>query len=338
MFSTFKTATAVRSVHISSKRLKAQIIDGARIAQDIRQELKVEVDEWVAQGNRRPHLTALLVGEDPASATYVKNKMQAAREIGIESRTLKVPPNITHNELVDHIQFLNGDSHVDGILVQLPLPKHITERAICNAIAPHKDVDGFNIVNVGRFCLDMNTLIPCTPLGVQELIKRTGVETFGKHAVVCGRSKNVGMPIAMLLHADGMGETSAMDATTTICHRYTPPDQLALLTRSADIIVTAAGVPNLIRADMVKPGACIIDVGITRIRDKKTGKSKLVGDVDFNAVSEVAGYITPVPGGVGPMTVAMLMRNTLIAAKKSVVYNILEPGAVVHKEASQLRP
>lgn len=246
VISTFKNATGARAVHMSSKRLKAQIIDGAKIAQDIRQELKVEVDEWVARGNRRPHLIALLVGEDPASATYVKNKMQAAREIG--------------------------------------------------------------------------------------------VETFGKHAVVCGRSKNVGMPIAMLLHADGMGETSAMDTTTTICHRYTPPDQLALLTRSADIIVTAAGVPNLIRADMVKPGACIIDVGITRIHDKKTGKSKLVGDVDFDAVREVAGYITPVPGGVGPMTVAMLMKNTLIAAKKSIVYNILEPGAVVHKEASQLRP
>ncbi|KDR21308.1 bifunctional methylenetetrahydrofolate dehydrogenase/cyclohydrolase, mitochondrial [Zootermopsis nevadensis] len=338
VISTFKNATCVRGVHISSERLKAQIIDGVKIAKDIRRELKVEVDEWIARGNKRPHLTALLVGEDPASATYVKNKMQAAREIGIESRTLKVPPSVTQNELLDHIQFLNGDSHVDGILVQLPLPKHITERAICNAIAPHKDVDGFNIVNVGRFCLDMNTLIPCTPLGVQELIKRTGVKTFGKHAVVCGRSKNVGMPIAMLLHADGLGETSAMDATTTICHRYTPPDQLALLTRSADIIVTAAGVPNLIRADMVKPGACIIDVGITRIHNKKTGKSKLVGDVDFEAVSEVAGYITPVPGGVGPMTVAMLMRNTLIAAKKSVVYNILEPGAVVHKEASQLRP
>lgn len=338
VISTFKNATGARAVHMSSKRLKAQIIDGAKIAQDIRQELKVEVDEWVARGNRRPHLIALLVGEDPASATYVKNKMQAAREIGIESRTLKMPPNITHSELLDHIQFLNGDSHIDGILVQLPLPKHITERAVCNAIAPHKDVDGFNIVNVGRFCLDMKTLIPCTPLGVQELIRRTGVETFGKHAVVCGRSKNVGMPIAMLLHADGMGETSAMDTTTTICHRYTPPDQLALLTRSADIIVTAAGVPNLIRADMVKPGACIIDVGITRIHDKKTEKSKLVGDVDFDAVREVAGYITPVPGGVGPMTVAMLMKNTLIAAKKSIVYNILEPGAVVHKEASQLRP
>ncbi|KAG8331964.1 hypothetical protein J6590_031209 [Homalodisca vitripennis] len=324
-----------------------------------------ETDEWVAQGNRRPQLTAILVGEDPASTTYVKNKMKAAKQVGqilsnrslklrsamchveeslwckidgIKTRTIHCLTTISEKDLLQHIHLLNNDPEVDGILVQLPIPDHITERAICNAVAPSKDVDGFNIVNVGRFCLDMKTLVPCTPLGVQELIKRSGISTFGKNAVVCGRSKNVGMPIAMLLHADGAGETAAMDATTTICHRHTPPEQLAIFTRTADIIVSAAGVPNLIRADMVKPGACVIDVGITRTIDKTTGTSQLVGDVDFEGVSEVAGHITPVPGGVGPMTVAMLMRNTLLAAKHAVIYNILDPRAVIHKEASQLRP
>lgn len=178
-----------------------------------------------------------------------------------------------------------------------------------------KDVDGFNERNVGRLCLDMNTLIPCTPLGVVELLKRTGIETFGRNAVVVGRSKNVGLPIAVLLHADGRNETSALDATVTMCHRFTPPEQLSSFCQMADIIVSATGVPNLIRADMIKPGACIIDVGLTRVVDPVTGKSRLVGDVDYEAVRRIAGHITPVPGGVGPMTVAMLMRNTFKACK-----------------------
>ncbi|XP_054265821.1 bifunctional methylenetetrahydrofolate dehydrogenase/cyclohydrolase, mitochondrial-like isoform X1 [Macrosteles quadrilineatus] len=327
-----------KQFHSSGVRFKAKLIDGRQIANTILAELRQETEEWVAAGNRRPQLTALLVGEDPASTTYVKNKMKAAKQVGIQTKTIHCLMSISEKDLLQHIHLLNNDPEVDGILVQLPIPDHITERAICNAVAPSKDVDGFNIVNVGRFCLDMRTLVPCTPLGVQELIKRSGISTFGKNAVVCGRSKNVGMPIAMLLHADGAGETNAMDATTTICHRYTPPEQLAVFTKTADIIVSAAGVPNLIQADMVKEGACVIDVGITRIIDKATGKNRLVGDVDFEGVSEVAGHITPVPGGVGPMTVAMLMRNTLLAAKHAVIYNILDPGAVIHKEASQLRP
>lgn len=324
--------------HASSVRCKAKLIDGKQIAQDIISELRQETQQWMAQGHRAPQLTAILVGEDPASTTYVKNKMKAAKEVGIKTKTIHCLKTISEKDLLQHIHTLNDDPEVDGILVQLPLPDHITERAICNAVAPSKDVDGFHIVNVGRFCLDMKTLIPCTPLGVQELIKRTGVTTFGKNAVICGRSKNVGMPIAMLLHADGAGETQAMDATTTICHRYTPPEQLAVFTKTADIIVSAAGVPNLIRPEMVKEGACVIDVGITRILDKDTGKSVLVGDVDFEGVSQVAGHITPVPGGVGPMTVAMLMKNTLLAAKHSVIYNMLDPNAVHYKKASQLRP
>lgn len=235
--------------------------------------------------------------------------------MGIDSDTKRLPSNTTEGELLALIEELNSDERVDGILVQLPLPKEINERKICNAISCDKDVDGFNEKNVGRLCLDMNTLIPCTPLGVQLLLQRTGIETYGKNAVVVGRSKNVGMPISMLLHADGTNETSAMDATVTICHRYTPPDQLKHFCLSADIIVTATGVPGLIRGDMVKPGACVIDVGLTRVQDPVTGKNKLVGDVVFEEVKEVAGFITPVPGGVGPMTVAMLMKNTIIAAK-----------------------
>ncbi|XP_050425473.1 bifunctional methylenetetrahydrofolate dehydrogenase/cyclohydrolase, mitochondrial [Adelges cooleyi] len=327
-----------RSFHASSNRLKAKIIDGKSIANTILEELRLETKEWVSKGHRAPCLVAVLVGEDTASKIYVNNKIKAAKVVGIKTETIVFKASTSQTELLGCIERYNHDKNVDGILVQLPLPEHITERTLCNAVAPHKDVDGFNIVNVGRFCLDMQCLGPCTPLGVHELIRRTGIPTFGRNAVVCGRSKNVGMPIAMLLHADNAGETSAMDATTTICHRYTPPDQLAVFTKNADIIVSAAGVPNLIRADMIKPGAAIIDVGITRMIDEQTSKSYLVGDVDFKSVSEIAGYITPVPGGVGPMTVAMLMRNTIAAAKKSVIYNILDPGAVIYKQASQIKP
>lgn len=299
----------------------AKLIDGKKIANEIQEELKKEILKWCDAGNRAPQLTAVLVGEDPASDTYVKNKMKAAQNVGIDSITIKIPADISENELLQRIEELNNDHSIDGILIQLPLPQHINERNICNAVSARKDVDGFHVENIGKFCSDMNSFIPCTPLGVQELIKRSGIETFGKNAVVVGRSKNVGMPMAMLLHADGRNETHAMDATTTICHRFTPPEQLAMFCKTADIIVTATGVPGLIKADMIKPGAAVIDVGITRIQDPVTGKNKLVGDVDFDAAKEVAGYITPVPGGVGPMTVAMLMKNTFKAAKYNAEYN-----------------
>ncbi|XP_053677112.1 bifunctional methylenetetrahydrofolate dehydrogenase/cyclohydrolase, mitochondrial [Anopheles nili] len=292
----------------------AQLIDGKQIASEIRDELREKVVKWKAQGYRAPQLTAILIGEDPASATYVSNKMKAAADVGITSKTERYNTDITEQELLARIYELNIDDTVDGILIQLPIPDHIDERKICNSVSCDKDVDGFNERNIGRLCLDMNTLIPCTPLGVQELLKRAKIETFGKNAVVVGRSKNVGMPIAMLLHADGRNDTCAMDATVTICHRFTPPDELKKFCLSADIIVTATGVPCLIKADMVKEGATIIDVGITRVSDPMTGKSKLVGDVDFDEVRKVASHITPVPGGVGPMTVAMLMKNTIIAA------------------------
>jgi len=302
---------------IASSPPEAKLIDGKKIAQEIRGELREQIKEWMQKySHRAPQLTAILVGDDPASQTYVKNKMTAAQDVGINSVTRSLSDTTTEDELMKIIDVLNNSDEVDGILVQLPLPQHINERKICNYVSCAKDVDGFNEKNVGRLCLDMNTLIPCTPLGVQELLKRSEVETFGKHAVVVGRSKNVGMPIQMLLHADGRNDTCAMDATVTICHRFTPPEDLKKFCLMADIIVTATGVPNLIRADMVKPGVTVIDVGITRVFDEKTGKNKLVGDVDFENVKKVAGKITPVPGGVGPMTVAMLMRNTFVACKR----------------------
>ncbi|KFM61770.1 Bifunctional methylenetetrahydrofolate dehydrogenase/cyclohydrolase, mitochondrial, partial [Stegodyphus mimosarum] len=312
------------STDLSSKH-ESKIIDGKKIAAQIKAEIKYDIQKWIAMGNRRPHLSVILVGDNPASAVYVNNKLNAACETGISSETIHLSPKATEEEVLNIIRDCNDMPDVDGILVQLPLPNHMNERRVCNAIAPHKDVDGFHVVNVGRYCLDMHSLIPCTPLGIMELLRRTGIKTFGKNAVVCGRSKNVGMPMAMLLHADGIGETQAGDATVTICHRHTPAAKLVEFTRMADILVVATGIPHLITADMVKEGAAVIDVGITRIKDPQTGKSKLVGDVDFDRVVEKVSYITPVPGGVGPMTVAMLMKNTYLAACNQLSY---ETGTV----------
>ncbi|XP_017071820.1 bifunctional methylenetetrahydrofolate dehydrogenase/cyclohydrolase, mitochondrial isoform X2 [Drosophila eugracilis] len=294
----------------------AQIIDGKGIAQEIRTQLGQELKQFVAAGHPVPHLTAVIVGEDPASEKYVNNKMLACQEVGISSETKRLPASTTQEELLQLIDELNKDQRVTGVLVQLPVPEHINERTICNAVHVDKDVDGFNEINIGRLALDMDGIIPATPLGVKRLLEHVNIETHGRNAVVVGRSKNVSLPMAILLHADGKYATKALDATVTICHRYTPPKELARYCRQADIIVVAVGKPGLITKDMIKPGACVIDVGINRIKDEKTGKFKLVGDVDFEEVRQVAGHITPVPGGVGPMTVAMLMHNTLKAAKK----------------------
>ncbi|CAH1183699.1 unnamed protein product [Phaedon cochleariae] len=241
--------------------------------------------------------------------------MVAAKKIGITSNTLKLPVTLSEEELLSKINELNEDPSVDGILVQMPVPGHISERNVCNAVNPRKDVDGFHSTNMGKLAVNLNTFVPCTALGVVELIKRSNIRTFGKNIVVCGRSKNVGLPIALLLHSDVNNECSGYEATVTICHRHTPPEELEFFTKRADIIVSATGVVHLIKPDMVKPGACIIDVGITRTTTED-GKSKIVGDVDFEGCFEVAGHITPVPGGVGPMTVAMLMSNTFKAAKE----------------------
>ncbi|XP_006031205.1 bifunctional methylenetetrahydrofolate dehydrogenase/cyclohydrolase, mitochondrial isoform X2 [Alligator sinensis] len=305
-----------RRLHLSAPRNDAVVISGRKLARQIRQEARHEVEQWVAAGNKRPHLSVVLVGENPASHSYVLNKTKAAADVGISSETILRPASVTEEELLDLIVKLNDDTNVDGLLVQLPLPEHIDERKICNAVTPDKDVDGFHVINVGRMCLDQYTMLPATPWGVWEIIKRTGIPTLGKNVVVAGRSKNVGMPIAMLLHTDGRHERPGGDATVTISHRYTPKEQLKQHTILADIVVAAAGIPNLITADMIKEGAAVIDVGINRVQDPVTAKPKLVGDVDFEGVRKKASYITPVPGGVGPMTVAMLMKNTIIAAKK----------------------
>ncbi|KAG3267047.1 bifunctional methylenetetrahydrofolate dehydrogenase/cyclohydrolase, mitochondrial [Ictidomys tridecemlineatus] len=302
--------------HLAAVRNEAVVISGRKLAQQIKQEVRQEVEEWVASGNKRPHLSVILVGENPASHSYVLNKTRAAADVGINSETIVKPASISEEELLNLINKLNNDENVDGLLVQLPLPEHIDERKICNAVSPDKDVDGFHVINVGRMCLDQYSMLPATPWGVWEIIKRTGIPTLGKNVVVAGRSKNVGMPIAMLLHTDGAHERPGGDATVTISHRYTPKEQLKKHTILADIVISAAGIPNLITADMIKEGAAVIDVGINRIQDPITAKPKLVGDVDFEGVRKKAGYITPVPGGVGPMTVAMLMKNTIIAAKK----------------------
>ncbi|TFK00027.1 leucine-rich repeat-containing protein 37A2-like [Platysternon megacephalum] len=276
-------APSSRRLHLTAPRNDAVIISGRKLAQQIRQEARHEVEQWVVAGNKRPHLSVVLVGENPASHSYVLNKTKAAADV-----------------------------------------EHIDERKICNAVIPEKDVDGFHVVNVGRMCLDQYSMLPATPWGVWEIIKRTGIPTLGKNVVVAGRSKNVGMPIAMLLHTDGRHERPGGDATVTISHRYTPKEQLKQHTILADIVVAAAGIPNLITADMIKEGAAVIDVGINRVQDPVTAKSKLVGDVDFEGVKKKASYITPVPGGVGPMTVAMLMKNTIIAAKKMLKSKELE--------------
>ncbi|RVE51492.1 hypothetical protein evm_003893 [Chilo suppressalis] len=300
---------------LGSARIMAQVLDGKSLAKDIKDELKIKIQDWINQGHRAPSLRCIIVGDDPASHTYVKNKIEAARYVGIDAETIKYAETLTEEELINAIKELNADDNVDGILVQLPVPETMDERKVCNAVTPKKDVDGFHIINVGQLCLDMPTIVPATALAVIEMLKRFKIETFGRNAVVVGRSKNVGMPIAMMLHSDKRHDSGlGMDATVTICHRYTPKEQLELYCRNADIIVTATGIPSLIKANMVKPGATVIDVGICRITDEQ-GKTKLVGDVDYAEVSKVAGALTPVPGGVGPMTVAMLMHNTFQAAQ-----------------------
>ncbi|CAO2639383.1 Bifunctional methylenetetrahydrofolate dehydrogenase/cyclohydrolase 2, mitochondrial [Lemmus lemmus] len=296
---------AWRGFGSSGVRHEAIVISGSQMAKQIQKEIQQDVESWIALGNRRPHLSIILVGDNPASHTYVRNKIKAASAVGICSELILKPENVSQEELLDITDQLNMDPRVSGILVQLPLPDHVDERTICNGIAPEKDVDGFHIINIGRLCLDQHSLIPATASAVWEIIKRAGIETFGRNVVVAGRSKNVGMPIAMLLHTG--------DATVTIAHRYTPREQLKAHTQLADIIIVAAGIPRLITAEMVREGAAVIDVGINYVQDPSTGKTKLV------AVKEKASFITPVPGGVGPMTVAMLLRNTLLAAK-SITY------------------
>ncbi|MGA0868667.1 MAG: bifunctional methylenetetrahydrofolate dehydrogenase/methenyltetrahydrofolate cyclohydrolase FolD [Planctomycetota bacterium] len=291
--------------------MTAEIIHGKQIAQDIRAELQQEVASLVAQGIR-PGLGVILVGDDPASNSYVTAKEKACEEIGIYSDDNRLPAETTQEELLAKVAAMNADPKINGILVQLPLPKHIDEAAVLMAIDPSKDVDGFHPVNVGKMVVGEKAFLPCTPHGVIQMLLRSGVETSGAHAVVVGRSNIVGKPVANMLVQKQKGG----DATVTVCHTRTR--DLAAHVRQADIVIAAAGRPNTITADMVKPGAVVIDVGVNRIEDatKKNG-FRLVGDVDFDAVAEVASKITPVPGGVGPMTITMLLWNTVESAKQA---------------------
>jgi len=287
-----------------------QLIDGNAIAASIIEELTVEVG---ALSGKKPVVAFIRVGEDPASVSYVRKKEKTAEKIGIESRLILFPESITSDQLFAQIDALNADSDVNGILIQAPLPKHINETATFNRVLPGKDVDGFNTVNIGKLCQeDSSGFVACTPAGIVQLIKRSGIETEGKHVVVLGRSQIVGKPAALLM----MQKACPGNATVTVCHSRTA--DLPSITRQADVLIAAIGRANFVTADMVKDGVSIIDVGINRVEDasKKSGY-RLVGDVEFAAVSAKAAHITPVPGGVGPMTVAMLMHNTLRAFKAS---------------------
>ncbi len=286
--------------------MTARVIDGKAVAAKVREQIADVVEQFRNQSNVEPHLAAVLVGDDPASAIYVRNKERACEKVGIKSTLHRLSGETTQAQLLDLVQQLNSDRSVHGILVQLPLPQQIDPIAILDAVTPLKDVDAFHPENVGLIVQGRPRFLPCTPRGVQVLLAESGTDVSGKHAVVLGRSEIVGKPMALLLMQKG--ETA--NATVTICHSRT--QNLADVTRTADILIAAIGSPEFVTGDMVKPGAVVIDVGTNRVNDK------LVGDVAFDQVAEIAAAITPVPGGVGPMTIAMLLQNTLTAAKLSV--------------------
>lgn len=285
--------------------MPAKIIDGRQIAEKLRADIARDAAEVCAQREVTPHLTAVLVGDDPASAVYVKNKRLACDKAGLKSTLVKLPAETTEGELLSLVASLNADADVHGILVQLPLPRQIEAQKILDAVAPLKDVDCFHPENVGLLSQGRARFLPCTPAGVQQLLVHSGVEVPGAHVVIVGRSDLVGRPLALLLMQKG----PAADATVTVCHSRTR--DLVSVTRSADILVAAMGRPRFITVDMVRPGAVVIDVGTSRVGDR------IVGDVDFDAVSQTASAITPVPGGVGPMTITMLLANTVKAARLS---------------------
>lgn len=290
--------------------MSATIIDGKAIAEQVRAEVAQKVSQLKEKGVN-PCLAVILVGENPASVSYVTGKQKALAEAGMEDKSVRLPENTTEDELLALIDKLNKDDTVHGILVQLPLPKHINEDRVIMAIDPKKDVDGFHPVNVGNLMIGRKAFLPCTPHGVVVLLEKMNIETSGKHCVIIGRSNIVGKPLAILM------SSRSVNSTVTICHTGTK--NLSEITKQADILVAAVGHPSTVTRDMVKPGAVVIDVGVNRIPDetKKSG-FRLVGDVEFDAVSEVASYITPVPKGVGPMTIAMLMVNTLEAAENTL--------------------
>ncbi|WP_298828689.1 bifunctional methylenetetrahydrofolate dehydrogenase/methenyltetrahydrofolate cyclohydrolase FolD [uncultured Capnocytophaga sp.] len=287
-----------------------ELLDGKKTSTLVQEAIAEEVREIVAQGQRPPHLVAILVGDNGASMTYVNNKVTACERVGFASSVVNLPENVSQEDLLKEIEKLNEDKGIDGFIVQLPLPKHINEQEVLLAINPDKDADGFHPTNFGRMALGLEAFIPATPYGILELLSQYKIPTDGKNVVVIGRSDIVGRPISILL------SQKPWNATVILTHSRT--QNLAELTQKADIIIAALGIPNFLKAEMVKEGAVIIDVGITRVKDASAKKGfRIVGDVDFEHVKNKASYITPVPGGVGPMTIAMLMKNTLNAYKRT---------------------
>jgi methylenetetrahydrofolate dehydrogenase (NADP+)/methenyltetrahydrofolate cyclohydrolase len=288
------------------------LLDGKKIAADIKEEIALEVRKINNNGYSTPHLAAIIVGNNGASITYVNAKVKACELVGFKSTLIRLPEEITEDDLLNEIAILNIDNAIDGFIVQLPLPKHIDEQKVLMAVDPNKDVDGFHPTNVGKMALNLPTFISATPFGILELLERYQVETSGKHVVVLGRSHIVGSPMSILLSQ----KRKIGNATVTMCHSRTK--NLKEITLQADIIIAAIGIPEFLKADMVKENVTIIDVGITRLEDasKKSG-FRLVGDVDFKEVSKKSNFITPVPGGVGPMTIAMLLKNTLLACQRN---------------------
>ena len=285
------------------------VLDGKKTSNDIKAEIAVSVKEIIAKGARPPHLAAVIVGDDGASLTYVGSKVRACKRVGFESTLIKLPESISENELLEKVNELNNDENIDGYIVQLPLPKHIDSQKILMAVNADKDVDGFHPTNFGKMALSLPTFISATPFGIMELLKRYDVKTSGKHTVVIGRSDIVGRPISILMSQ----KSNPGNSTVALAHSRT--ENIEELIKQADIIISALGVPNFVKEDMVKDGAVIVDVGITRVADGSEKGYKIVGDVDYENVSKKSSYITPVPGGVGPMTIAMLLKNTLLAYK-----------------------
>jgi methylenetetrahydrofolate dehydrogenase (NADP+)/methenyltetrahydrofolate cyclohydrolase len=288
-----------------------ELLNGTKISNEIKEEIAAEVAEMKARGEKVPHLAAVLVGDDGASLTYVGSKVRSCKKIGFESTLIHLPADTTEEALLQEVYKLNGNKDIDGYIVQLPLPKHIDEQKVLLAVHPDKDVDGFHPTNFGKMALEMPAFISATPYGIMELLRRYKVETSGKHCVVIGRSHIVGRPISILMSQKG----EAGDATVTLTHSRTK--DLKSLTLQADIIVSALGIPGFLKADMVKEGVVVIDVGISRVPDASRERGYYIsGDVDFENVSPKASFITPVPGGVGPMTIAMLLKNTLLARER----------------------
>ena len=287
------------------------ILDGKKTSSDIKEELAVEVKSIISSGGKRPHLSAILVGSDGASETYVNAKVKACEKVGFESTLVRLPDNVSEEELLSEVDKINNNQDIDGLIVQLPLPSHIDEMKVTEAIDPKKDVDGFHPSNIGRMALNLPTYLPATPAGILELLKRYEVPTAGKHCVVIGRSHIVGSPMSILMARNSYPG----NCTVTLTHSRT--QNLKEITKTADILIVALGKAEFVTSDMIKEGVCIVDVGITRVKSDKTKSGwKLLGDVNFEDVKEKCSYITPVPGGVGPMTIAMLLQNTLFSSKK----------------------